>query len=100
MGILVVSDRDFKRMSIQLKGINAAIDQLFQQGATLMGLSEDLNAKVDRAEAALTGIGADIRALKDAVKPAITEAEAEALKAKLEALAARAEGIDAETPPA
>lgn len=80
---------------------SAQIDKLSKQGDKQhMALADDLNAFADRTDAALTGIAGDIRDLKNTVTGPLTAAEAEVLKSKLEVLATRAEGIDAQTAPA
>lgn len=62
----------------------------------LMTKAEDANAKLDRINAATTNIAADIRGLK--VAAGMTQAEADAVNARLESTATALEAIAAETP--
>lgn len=100
MSILVISDRDAAKFRIALARLEAKINTLTTQGADQhMALADDLNAFAGRVDTALSGIAGDIRDLKNGLPSGpITAAEGDALKVKLEALANRAEGIDAETP--
>lgn len=113
--ILVISADDARRIFRHLKGISAALDQLFQQGASNhMALSDDLNTFANRTDAglsavgtSLTGLAGDIHDLKNSIpsgpitaeQGAAISAKLEALAAKSEAIAAAAAGLDAETAP-
>lgn len=99
-GLLVISDRDARKIRLSLIRLNTKLDHLsLHVGAQYMALADDLNAFANRVDLALTGLAGDLHALKDSIQPGpLTAAEGDAIKAKLEALAARAEGLDAETP--
>ena len=79
-----------------LGSISEKLDDLFTQGVQLMTKADDANAKLDRINAATTNIAADIRSLK--VVAGMTQAEADAVNARLESTATALEGIAAETP--
>lgn len=102
MSILVISASDASTIKRALVRLETKLDKLILQGvAQHMALSDDLNSIDSSIDSSLTKIAADIRSLKDSAPAGgLTAADAEALKAKLEALASRAAGIDAETPDA
>ncbi len=68
------------------------------QGVHLMAAVDDLKAVLGRIDTATTNIAADIRVIKDSIKPGMTEAEVAEVQALAEASAARLEALDAENP--
>lgn len=59
-----------------------------------------VNAKLDEVDASLTGVAADVAALKDAIagRTDMSADEEAALFARIDGIAARVAGLDAETP--
>lgn len=79
-----------------LGSINDRLNDLLTQGRQLMTKADDANAKIDRIITATSNIAADIRSLK--VTAGMTDAEADAVNARLESTASSLEAIAAETP--
>lgn len=75
---------------------NHVTARLHQLEERLMTAADDMNAKLDRIDVATTNIAADIRAIR--ASAGMTQAEADALNARLDAAAGRLEAIDAENP--
>lgn len=65
-----------------------------------MSQFDDLKAALASAQTSLDGITADIQALKDAIKPGMTEAEANEAVALVTALQGRLAALDLENPAA
>lgn len=63
-----------------------------------MSIKDDITALLATAQTSLDGIVADIAALKAAVVPGMTDAEAEEVKTGLQALADRLAAVDLENP--
>ena len=84
-------------------GVMSKLDQILTQQRVhthlleqLMSRADEANARLDRINDATNNIAADIRSLK--VEPGMTQAEADALNARLESTATALEAIAAETP--
>lgn len=63
-----------------------------------MSIKDDITALLTAAQTSLDGIVADIAALKAAVVPGMTDAEAEEIKTGLQGLADRLSAVDLENP--
>ena len=93
-----LADRFYDSLHAEPGSLDRKLDQLLRQGAQLMTKADDANAALDRINTATNNIAADIRGLK--VEPGMTQAEADAVNARLSGVADTLEALAAETPDA
>lgn len=83
-------------------GLLCEVSEIKEGVRRLMSKADDLNAALDRQTAAVAGVAQDVRDLKTQIENAnnggISEADADAIIAKADAIATTLEGLDAETP--
>lgn len=86
--------------SVDFESVLNKLDQVLKNQKLMSKQNDDLNAKVYRLTGAFEGVKADVKFVKDALAATtngLTQAETEALDAKLGPVVDALEALDAET---
>lgn len=92
------SDEPTESVDALLENILTHLRALEAQGKQVKMASDQIAAGIARIMAALANIAADIRRLKDAVQPGMTDEQVAAAQALIDSTADRAEAMAAENP--